>query len=180
MAKISFTKLALKKNEVIKTIEINGQPIEVRQYLPLDNKIDLIDITLNQSGEEAGFYNPMKLDIFFHLNVIFSYTNISFTEKQKEDKFKLYDLLESNDIITQVIEQIPTIEYENLLECIEECARANERYHNSFVGALKSIQDSFDDTDKLLDKITEDISSSSELSLLKDIVTRYRSDSIGQ
>ena len=35
MAKLSFSKLGLTKNTNIKSIEYNGQNIEVKQYLPI-------------------------------------------------------------------------------------------------------------------------------------------------
>jgi hypothetical protein len=49
MAKISFTKLGLKVNQEIKTIEYNGQIIEVKQYLPIQDKLQLISDIINQA-----------------------------------------------------------------------------------------------------------------------------------
>ena len=43
MAKVSLTKLGLKVNQDIKTIEFNEQIIEVKQYLPINNKLELIN-----------------------------------------------------------------------------------------------------------------------------------------
>ncbi|WP_291627863.1 hypothetical protein [Clostridium sp.] len=40
--------------------------------------------------------------MFLELGIIEYYTNISFTEKQKEDVVKLYDILQSNDIIAKI------------------------------------------------------------------------------
>jgi hypothetical protein len=42
------------------------------------------------------------------------YTNISFTEKQREDEYKLYDAMQSNGLIDAVIEHMPAAEYEML------------------------------------------------------------------
>jgi hypothetical protein len=42
MAKVTFTKLALKKKEEVKNIKINDIDIEVKQYLPVNDKLDLI------------------------------------------------------------------------------------------------------------------------------------------
>ena len=41
MAKVTFTKLALKKKEEVKNIKINDIDIEVKQYLPVNDKLDL-------------------------------------------------------------------------------------------------------------------------------------------
>ena len=42
MAKVSFTKLGLKKNEEVGILHINEQDIEVKQYLPINEKLELI------------------------------------------------------------------------------------------------------------------------------------------
>jgi len=42
MAKVTFTKLALKKKEEVKNIKINDIDIEIKQYLPVNDKLDLI------------------------------------------------------------------------------------------------------------------------------------------
>ena len=47
MAKVAFSKLGLKVNQDIKTIEFNGQNIEVKQYLPIQDKLRLISNIIN-------------------------------------------------------------------------------------------------------------------------------------
>ena len=42
MAKIGFTKLGLKPNNEIVNIKFNEQNIEVKQYLPVEEKLELI------------------------------------------------------------------------------------------------------------------------------------------
>ena len=45
--KPTFAKLGLKMNNNIKTILINDQEIEVKQYLPINEKLDLIGSVIN-------------------------------------------------------------------------------------------------------------------------------------
>lgn len=40
--KPTFTKLGLKINNTVKTIIIGDQEIEVKQYLPVNNKLEII------------------------------------------------------------------------------------------------------------------------------------------
>ena len=47
--------------------------------------------------DNNNFANPVKLNVFLRLEIIFNYTNISFTDKQKEDLVKLYDILEKGE-----------------------------------------------------------------------------------
>ena len=73
MAKVTYSSLKLKTKEEIKEIDFNGTKIEVSQYLPAGDKIDLIDITL-EKAKEGNIYNPIKVDLFFHLHLVYLYT----------------------------------------------------------------------------------------------------------
>jgi hypothetical protein len=55
MAKVSLTKLGLKVNQDIKTISFNGQEIEVKQYLPVNEKLILIGNIINASHDDNNF-----------------------------------------------------------------------------------------------------------------------------
>ena len=54
--KVSYANLKLKVDNSIKTFDFNGNQIEVLQYLPIEDKYDLIMITL-QKAKENGIYN---------------------------------------------------------------------------------------------------------------------------
>ena len=136
MAKITYSSLKLKTKEEIKEIDFEGNKIEVKQYLPITDKIDLIDITLQKSKEER-LYNPIKVNMYFHLHLIYLYTNISFTEKQREDEEKLYDVLDSNGLIDAVVAAIPENEYTDLLNKTAEKID-NELKYNTTTAALVS------------------------------------------
>ena len=138
MAKVTFASLKLKVRDDIREIDLGDKKIEVKQYLPAEDKYDLIMITLQESKEE-GVYNHFKMDMFFHLNIIFMYTNLQFTDKQKEDLIKLYDVLESNGIINAVVSAIPEEEYNYLFDTMETVAKARSKYDNSFAGVLNNF-----------------------------------------
>ena len=57
-----------------------------------------------------------------------AYTNLSFTEKQKEDYAKLYDLFEENGIIDLIIAEIPEREYNYIIDGVNETADAVYKY----------------------------------------------------
>jgi hypothetical protein len=61
MAKVSFNKLGLIKNNDIKTIEYNGQTIEVKQYLSINDKAILASNVLNNTlgNGTVRFINPL-------------------------------------------------------------------------------------------------------------------------
>jgi hypothetical protein len=84
MAKLSFSKLGLTKNNIItKNVEYNGQNIEIKQYLPINDKVNLVAFILNYSllNEENRFPNPIQIEVLTVIETINKYTNINFTDK---------------------------------------------------------------------------------------------------
>ena len=120
MAKVSFGTLKLKKQETTTTIKIADKDIEVLNYLPIEDKLDLIQITLQKSQVEDGSFDPILIEAYFNLNIVYLYTNINFTEKQREDEMKLYNLLEGNGLLDEIIAVIPADEYNALVEYLND------------------------------------------------------------
>lgn len=136
MAKVSYSNLKLKVNSSIKKIE--NTEIEVLQYLPIEDKYDLINIALQKSRTE-GKYNPLLLDTFFHLFIVYMYTNISFTDKQKENEYKIYDTLKSNGLLDTILTYIPDEEYNELYSFLIEDLEKREKYDLSISGLISTI-----------------------------------------
>lgn len=138
MAKVSYANLKLKINTSVNTFDFEGQTIEVLKYLDSADKYDLIMITL-QKAKEDGLYNPFKLDVFFHLHLVYMYTNLSFTDKQREDELKIYDCLKSNGFIDKMLEVIDENEYNELINWIDQIVEDTMTYKNSAAAVLQSI-----------------------------------------
>lgn len=154
MAKVSYSSLKLKLNTDVKTFNFNGSEIEVLQYLPVEDKYDLLMITLQNSLED-GIYNPMKMDLFFHLYLVFLYTNISFTDKQKEDPFKLYNTIKSNGLLDLVLTNISEEEYSTLFKFLEEISKAKTKYNRSVVSLIQSLIHDLPTQAKAMEEILE-------------------------
>lgn len=138
MAKVTFASLKLKTNDKVKVIKVEDKEIEVKQYLPANEKYDLIMISLQQALED-NIINDFKLEIAFNLNLVFLYTNISFTDKQKEDLLKLYDILESNGVIDAVASAIPEEEYSFVVDMLDTIKEESMKYNISVAGAINGI-----------------------------------------
>jgi hypothetical protein len=93
MAKVTFSSLGLKLNQEVKIITIKEKNIEVKQYLPIQNKLEIVANVINNSQDDNNFKNIGKVELFAALEIINQYTNITFTEKQKEEPWKIYDIL---------------------------------------------------------------------------------------
>lgn len=171
MAKVSFTKLGLKKNEEIKTIKFNDIEIEVKQYLPTNDKLALIGNVINNS-HSTNFANPVLIEVMGSLEIIYAYTNINFTDKQKEDPMKLYDLLNSSGLIDAIVSAIPQVEYETVIDGISDTIEAVYAYENSAMGILNTISKDYSDLELDATKISEKLSDEKNLGLLKEVVTK--------
>lgn len=172
MAKIGFTKLSLKRKNEVKTITINNNQIEIKQYLPVNEKLDLIARVINGAHDQNNFPNPIKIEIIGTLEMIMAYTNISFTEKQKEDIPKLYDLLEENGVIKDIISQIPEDEYNFIIDGINKTVDAVYAYNNSVLGILESVSQDYSNLDFDIQKLQNDIANPENLKLVKEVLTK--------
>ena len=172
MAKVPFTKLGLKKIEDTKNITICDQVIEVKQYLPISDKINIITNVIENSADDNNFANPVKVEVFANLEIIYAYTNISFTDKQKGDPTKLYDLLEENGIIAEVIAAIPENEYALLLGWIDETIEAFYTYRNSVMGIMEQISADYSNLSLDATEIQQKLADPQNLELLKNVMTK--------
>ena len=173
MAKVPYTKLGLSKDKMnqIAMIEYNDQIIEVKQYLPINEKLELVSRVINKSADENNFANPVKLDVFITLEIIYAYTNINFTDKQK-DEIKLYDLFISSGLWNQVMKAIPSEEYGKVHRAVRSCADAIYTYRNSVLGILESISTDYSNLNLDAEAIRENLGNPENLTMLKDILTK--------
>lgn len=140
MALINFKDINFNKslNNTNKIIEFNGSIIEVVPYLSVNDKYDLIMITLQKANEE-GVYNCFKIDTFFNLHVIYTYTNIVFSDEDRQDEAGLYDTLKQSGLMDAVLSQIDKNELEYLKKCIYDLVALIMKYRNTFGTVLANF-----------------------------------------
>ena len=173
MAKVAFTKLGLKRKDEVKTVNINNNVIEVKQYLPINDKLALISRVINLSHDSSNnFANPVQVEVIGTIEIIIAYTNLSFTEKQKEDYAKLYDLLEENGITKDLIGAIPEDEYAFLIDGINDSIEAVYKYQNSILGILETVSQDYSNLELDATKIQEKMANPDNLAMLKDVLTK--------
>lgn len=172
MAKIGFTKLGLKPNNEIVNIKFNEQNIEVKQYLPIEEKLELITNVLELSHDSNNFSNPVKVSVYTTLEIIEKYTNVNFTEKQKENPTKLYDLLIGNGFAAAVIKAIPEPEYNEILTGIKQTIKSVYKYQNSILGILDTISQDYSNLNLDATEIQKKLADPENMALLKNIMTK--------
>ena len=141
MAKVSFTKLGLNKIKEYEVTQINfnDQVIEVKNRIPMNEKIEMLSEILTFGNNGVTFRNTIQLKLYMEIGIIKYYTNINFTEKQLEEIIKTYDLLDRAGLVNEIIKAIPEDEIKFIYETIDECSKDIIDYYNSARGLLESI-----------------------------------------
>lgn len=172
MAKVGLTKLGLTKNTEVEIVEWNEQQIEVKQYLPIEEKLQLIGNIINLSVDDNGYYNPAKVYIYTILEVLDAYTNINFTEKQKEDVAKTYDLVAGSGLSIKVFSALNPYEYQQLQSWIHELIDSIYKYKNSLVGMMEIIKEDYSNIELDAENIQKTLDSQEDLGFLKDVMDK--------
>lgn len=172
MAKVAFTKLKLQKKQEVKIVEYNDSKIEVKTYLPVNEKLKLISDVINLSADENNFANPVKVDLFTKLEIIEYYTNITFTEKQKENPANLYDLFEESGLLNDIIAVIPADEIYNLYQDVELCTEAIYKYKNSVMGILEAISTDYEGLDMDIEGLYKKLNDKENVGFLSDVLAK--------
>lgn len=172
MAKISLKDVTPIKSIPPQEIEINGKKILVEQYLPLEKKAAMIERILANSVDETGFISPVRLAVFFRLEVVRCYSNISITDKMMEQPEKLFDQLVMNKVIGAVSCGMPTVEWEHIEKSVNKCAKAVQTYQNSFVGIMKAINKDYDATKLNVEELMATLDQPDKVGLVKEILEK--------
>ena len=112
------------------------------------------------------------LHIYLTLEIIFTYTNINFTDKQKEDSAKLYDLMLNGGLLEAILSVLPQEEYDALAYGLKTSADAIYTYRNSVMGILDIIGSDYSNLNLDAEEIQKKIGDPDNLALLKNIMTK--------
>lgn len=168
MAKLSFTKLNAKINTEISTIVFNEQIIEVKKYLPISQKLDIVQSIVDDCVEDSpNYYNPGIVEIKQIFAIIEHYTNLTFTEKQKEDFKKTYDILVSSGLAKMIILEIEDSELNTISELLQNALKNFYSYNNSIAGLLNTFQDS----EKAVEQLKE-LFDKADFDLIKQVMSK--------
>lgn len=172
MAKVSLTSITpIKKVDPI-TIDINGQTVTVEQYLPINDKLAIVEKVLAQTIDDTGFLNPVRLQVYTELEILRAYTNISITDKMMADAAKTYDLLRLNGILDNVIKSIPVEEYDTVFDAIDDSANHTVKYLTSFLGMIKTVQDNYNTSEMNVENLMQTLGDPNQIGLVKDILEK--------
>lgn len=173
MAKVSFSKLGLTKNKNVGSFEWNDQTIEVKGYLPIQEKMRLIQNVLNNCQDENNFINEAKMSMYMTLEMVYYYSNINFTEKQKSDPAKIYDLLAGSGFLDDFFTVIPQNEYKSIAIWLDKTANHIYDYRNSIYGILDAMKQDYSNLELDAETLRQKIADPQVLDILKGVLTNF-------
>lgn len=172
MAKLAFSKLGIKTDTSVSKIFVNEQEVEVKNYLPLDKKMELLSNVISAVwGEDDKYINRGKLECFFALEVMYAYTNLTFTDKMKEDPTKLYDMIFSSGLYHKVCALIQE-ELNFLYTCLFNTLDSMVQYQRSALGIMETIGTNYQDVEFNAEKVRDDLADPGNMAFLKDVLTK--------
>lgn len=125
-------------NTSVKTFNIGEEEVKVLQYLPIEEKNEIIYLAI-QNAMENGQINLLKLNMFFNLYLVYSYTDIEFTDEEKDAASALYDLLQSSGVIDTIIANMDEGEYSYLVTVMNETVANKQKYNNTIASVIRSF-----------------------------------------
>lgn len=170
----------IKLSNLIDTLEIDSSietcwsdesPVEVKQYLPIEQKLDLCSDIINASVDDNGFYNPARVYVNMIVKVVLAYTNIEVDGDYTVTE--LYDKFVSSGLSGQVIgTAMNPSEYAQIKTWVSEQIHSIYEYKNSVAGILETISQDYSNLDLEASNIQEKIADPNNLKLLKDVLDK--------
>ena len=177
MAKVPFSKLQASVNgcdACVSYMNRSGEEIkyEVKHYLPFKEKLELVSNIINKSIDDNGFYNPMRVKMNMVLEVTYAYTNLSFTEKMKEDPFKLYDILVSTGIFADIVNVIREKDWTEIQDSVWATIKNIYEYRNSVMGILENISADYSGLSLEAAEIQKQLNEGNGVEFLKEVMAK--------
>lgn len=136
---MNYKDLGLRLNTDTYFIDVQGNRINIKKYLPINDKKDLIEITLQKAEQTDGTYNEILIDMYFNLYLVYLYSDIVFSDEDREDEMRLYDELESSGLLERIVDKIPDSEYNILIKYLEDMEKSSLSYKHSAAAMVQKL-----------------------------------------
>ena len=152
--KTAFSTLKLKVSKVYTEFEFENKPIQILNYLPIQEKEDIIEIAYQKAIINNSF-NSILFNIYFLLNIVYCYTNLTFTDEQRKDEKKLYDMLDSSGLLDNILQNIKGAEIRFFSDNVDEYVKQKLSQDYSAVGLFNNAVGAFNTFSKTIsDKVS--------------------------
>jgi len=172
MGRPTYAKLKLTSNISPKELEWGEQKIEVKQYLSIQDKLKMITEILGLAADDNRFYNIGRLKVFKTLKMLEYYTNLSITEKQKEDPVKLYDELIVSNFFSEIENLIPDNEINEINDILYDTVEQVYKYQNSAYGIMEAVSTDYKTLDFDIERLKNNLETKEGIEFLNTILTK--------
>jgi hypothetical protein len=166
---MKYTDLNLHINEETKTIEFNNDFVIIKQYLPVEQKLELIGKAMNYAHDSNNFSNTIKGNVCLDIMIIDYYTDIEFDEEMEIDV--VYDELSSKGLLDQIKNEIPCKELDFISYGFCSIVDNYYKYRNSVLGILDIMKTDYSDLEFSIENLQEKLANGENIDLLKKILT---------
>lgn len=144
------------ENEVI-NITWNNQEIEVKGYISIEEKRQLIQwvIAQNRRNSYTNFLNSLDIDKKFDIAIVNFYTNFKFDIVNKDYYNEVYEILNTNHFFDLIVSSIPEKEYEYLKCMLQEEIKKDFDFQCTMAGNINRLLDKFNSSLQNSDTIIE-------------------------
>lgn len=138
----------------------NWEGLMVKTYLPLEEKLNLIERVMNMCAGNGTFCNPVKVQVITDLEIVMTYSNIEIDQELlSEDIYKIYDYLNVTGLMESILFHIDEKELSYIRSACWETSEKLTNFNNSLMGALHKMNEEAAFTnlnmDEILDKIKD-------------------------
>lgn len=134
---IKYSDLGIVINNEVKSIEINGHTINIKQYLPVDKKAGIINLATKGSVSE-GVIDETLMEAYLHVFMVEHYTDIQFEDSDGFDVFDIYDQIHSSGVLDSIIKAMNPVEYEYIFDTAIRAMKSTNEFNCSPASALLS------------------------------------------
>ena len=106
------------------------------------------------------------------MEVLYAYTNIKFTDKQKENPMKLYDNFVASGLMKQIWDLIPEDDRDWFEKHTNASIISIMKYRNSIYGILDALRTDYNDLDLNIETLQKQLADSKDIKELKAIVDK--------
>lgn len=135
-----FEEFNLSPSSEVKEIEFNGVKIEVKQYLPVETKAGIVNLSV-RGALVNGTIDEVLSSAYFHMFLIENYTNISFDEGEVSDILENFDKIFTSGLLDAIIDAIPREEYNYLSDTVSVFKDQVIAYSASFASAMSNTSE---------------------------------------
>ena len=167
-----FKKLTSHNTYCIRKAKIEAYQKEIKALKEkYKDKIELISDICNASTDDNHYINYVRVNIYAQVYTYLAYTNITVTDKQKEDIFKLYDMF-AGGLGDELQKVIPHAELDFINSNVVNIMEGIYKYQNSAMGLVEAISNDYSNLDFDATELQRKIGDPDNLTLLKNIMTK--------